>query len=94
MLLRWKHQTWNNMPMVDCPHCRKEFQWDDYYDIKPGDTKECLYCEKVIHVIVVDTVTSTLDTEAWNETCWTNEAGVLPGCPRSDRGHTEAHPSR
>lgn len=43
-------------PMVECPHCGKEFQADDYYDLKSGDTITCQKCEKEIFVDDVDTV--------------------------------------
>lgn len=43
-------------PMVTCPHCDKEFQMDDYYDIKSGDTRICHLCEKEIHVSEVEQV--------------------------------------
>lgn len=44
------------MPMAKCPHCRQEFQWDDYYELSAGDTHECPNCEKAIHVLSVNHV--------------------------------------
>ncbi len=42
--------------MVMCPHCEGEFQVDDYYDLKVGDTFTCNHCGKEIHILFVDTV--------------------------------------
>jgi hypothetical protein len=47
--------TRNDMPMVLCPNCDQEFQWDDYYDIAPGKTRECMHCHRELVVIDVDT---------------------------------------
>lgn len=44
------HTHWHELPMVECPHCGKEFQWDDYYDVKTGSETECSKCEKTIYV--------------------------------------------
>lgn len=49
-----------DMPMVRCPHCRMEFQWDDHYDIDAGHTRDCPKCEKVIHVLRVDTTINVI----------------------------------
>jgi len=55
---------WSDLPLVRCPHCGKEFQRDDYYDIKVGDSFDCCFCEKEIYVIQKDTVISVnLSTE-------------------------------
>ena len=51
---------WNNLPMCTCPHCEEEFQWDDYYDVMAGCTKDCPKCGKVIHVVATDTVRQVL----------------------------------
>jgi len=40
--------------MIECPHCGKETQIDDYYDYKSGDTFECPECEKEIYVAEID----------------------------------------
>lgn len=50
--------TYNNMPMADCPHCGKEQQLDDYYDLDVGDSRECIHCEKEMHVVSRDTTIS------------------------------------
>lgn len=42
------------LPMVRCPHCGKEQQWDDCYEIKSGSSIDCEECEKEIHVLSVD----------------------------------------
>ena len=47
--------TFNDMPMADCPHCGKEQQLDDYYDLGVGDSRECQHCDKEMHVIERDT---------------------------------------
>ncbi|KKK56233.1 hypothetical protein LCGC14_3066560 [marine sediment metagenome] len=47
--------TWNSMPIVQCPHCGKEQQLDDYYDLDVGDSRECQYCEKEMHIVNRDT---------------------------------------
>ncbi len=58
----------NSMPMVVCPHCEKEFQWDDYYELAVGDSRECPKCEKEIHVTYVDhCIFATLGTESPKE---------------------------
>jgi len=43
-------------PMVCCPHCGKEQQWDDCYDLHAGSSRGCQHCEKEIHVLSTDTV--------------------------------------
>jgi hypothetical protein len=43
------------VPMLTCPSCDYEWQWDDYYDIKRGDERECPRCEKTAYVTDVDT---------------------------------------
>lgn len=62
MRLTYTHPTDNttqcNLPMVECPHCHKTFQFDDYYDIAIGDQITCQLCEKEIIVELVDTVTT------------------------------------
>jgi len=45
---------WCRFPMIECPHCGKETQIDDYYDYKSGDTFECPECEKEIYVAEID----------------------------------------
>ena len=59
--------TLNDIPSAECPHCGVAFQWDDYYEMEAGDTRECPQCEKVIYVTGVDTIIqATLSTE-WPE---------------------------
>lgn len=45
-----KHRHWHELPMVRCPHCEYEFQWDDYYDIDAGSKIDCGDCERTIWV--------------------------------------------
>ena len=49
--------TYNDMPMANCPHCWKEQQLDDYYDLDVGDSRECQHCEKEMHIVSRDTTT-------------------------------------
>ena len=44
------------LPIVCCPHCGAEQQWDDYYDLHAGSSRDCYECDKEIHVLSVDTV--------------------------------------
>ena len=48
---------WNTMPFVVCPHCRKNFQLDDYYFFDVEDSFYCPECEEEIFVIEKDIVT-------------------------------------
>ena len=50
--------SWCDMPMVTCPHCGEEFQADDYYDLRAGDSMTCAKCEKEIHILQRDTTIS------------------------------------
>ena len=50
--------NWQDFPMIKCPHCFKEFQVDDYYGIKAGDSFTCQHCEKDIYVLAIDTTLS------------------------------------
>jgi uncharacterized Zn-finger protein len=55
----------NSMPVAVCPHCGKEFHWDDYYELK-GDNEEheCPHCEQTIYCTDVEAVMyATLSTE-------------------------------
>lgn len=47
----------NCLPMVTCPSCKRESQWDDYYDMHVGDSRECPKCEAEIVVTSVETYT-------------------------------------
>lgn len=47
--------THSYMPIVECPLCEQESQWDDYYDIKAGTTRECEHCGTELEVLSVDT---------------------------------------
>lgn len=52
------------VPMLQCPHCGREFQWGAYDDGSVADEIACPRCERVIYV--VDEVTRifvTLTTE-------------------------------
>ena len=50
--------AWQDFPMITCPHCGKEFQVDDYWDVCAGSTLDCPKCEKEIYVWAVDTILS------------------------------------
>lgn len=50
--------TWNDFPMITCPHCGEEFQADDYYDLSAGDSIDCDKCEKEIFIWAADTTIS------------------------------------
>ena len=54
------NEIWVTFPMVECPHCGKTFQADDYYDIKHGSSMDCPKCEKQIHFFNVVTVIHAL----------------------------------
>lgn len=45
------------LPMITCPACKREAQWDDYYDICVGSSRQCQHCEAEIVVTEVDTQT-------------------------------------
>ena len=49
---------WQNFPMIECPHCGKEIQVDDYYDLKGGDSFYCKNCEGEIYVWATDVTIS------------------------------------
>ena len=49
---------WQILPMITCPHCGKEFQVDDYYDLSAGDSITCGKCEKNIYIHATDTTLS------------------------------------
>lgn len=62
------NEVFASFPMVECPHCGKTFQWDDYYDLANDDEHDCPHCEKTIYVSCVDTqITATLSTEPNNK---------------------------
>jgi len=46
--------AWGIMPIVVCPNCSKNWQWDDYYDLSVGDYRECPNCHTEIFVIEKD----------------------------------------
>ena len=48
--------SWCNLPMLDCPHCEKEFQYDDYYDVHIDTEIDCPHCEKSFYILEKDTV--------------------------------------
>ena len=52
--------TWVNLPIIKCPHCEKEYQMDDYYDLSAGDERYCPHCEKTIYILAVDVITTAL----------------------------------
>lgn len=49
-------RIYSSFPIVTCPHCQKEFQVDDYYDLGVGDSFHCVHCEEEIHIHFVDTI--------------------------------------
>ena len=49
---------WQDFPMITCPHCGEEFQVDDYYGLRSGDSFDCPNCEKEIHIWATDTTLS------------------------------------
>lgn len=51
-----ENEVWSSFPIVRCPHCNKEFQVDDYYDLSVGDSFDCHKCEKEIFIIGLDTI--------------------------------------
>ncbi len=50
--------TWNDLPMITCPCCDKEFQMDDYGDVSIGDEIDCYKCEKTLCFVHVETIVS------------------------------------
>jgi endogenous inhibitor of DNA gyrase (YacG/DUF329 family) len=42
------------MPMVVCPACEKEFEWHDYYDAKVDSTRECPNCGAENKIVSMD----------------------------------------
>lgn len=50
------NETHGEFPVVECPHCNKEFQVDDYYEMGEGDEFDCRHCEKTIYVKYAETV--------------------------------------
>jgi hypothetical protein len=48
--------TTADLPVIECPSCFNEFQWDDYYDIHVGHERECPHCKCTVIVTTVDTV--------------------------------------
>jgi len=44
------------MPIVTCPFCGNNFQYDDYYRLSSGDEIECPDCDKVMYLLSVDTI--------------------------------------
>ena len=50
--------SWQDFPMITCPHCGKEFQVDDYYNFSTGDSFDCGKCEKEIFIWATDTTLS------------------------------------
>jgi len=54
-------KTYGYMPMMECPACNKDWQWDDYYDVQEGTERECPNCgadvvvewaEPLLHVCI------------------------------------------
>lgn len=60
-------RTRNSMPMVTCPSCEKEFQWDDYYDVEVDEVRDCPHCGRGCKVVAKD-VEIVVDLEACEPT--------------------------
>ena len=54
------NSNWSELPMVTCPHCEKEFQMDDYYDVSPNDDIDCPLCEQAIYFRIVEPIIHVL----------------------------------
>lgn len=53
------------LPMLECPYCGVTFHWDDYYELKAGDSRECQHCLHEVFVLWVEhEIRATLGTEA------------------------------
>ena len=63
--------SWQDFPMITCPHCGQEFQVDDYYDLSRGDSFGCGKCEKEIFIWATDTTLSG-DIRTTAEQFWSN----------------------
>jgi len=50
--------AWQDFPMITCPHCGKESQIDDYYDLGAGESFFCPKCNQEIYVWAIDVVKS------------------------------------
>jgi hypothetical protein len=60
--------TIGDMPVVECPGCFVEWQWDDYYEIRPGTERECPHCATVVIVTEVDQVIrATLEVKGFEK---------------------------
>ena len=60
--------TTRDMPIVECPGCFKEWQWDDYYDVHVGSERECPHCETTVIVTCVDTVVrASIEVKGFHE---------------------------
>jgi hypothetical protein len=44
------------LPMATCPACKKEWQWDDYYDVRVGSDRECPNCGVTVEVLRMETL--------------------------------------
>lgn len=47
--------AWQSAPMIVCMHCEKEFQLEEYYEYRSGDTIECPNCEGKMLIEAFDT---------------------------------------
>jgi hypothetical protein len=50
-----KPETWNDMPLCECPHCGHEWQADDWYHLDVDDIVQCPKCELDIQVTCRET---------------------------------------
>ena len=52
--------SWQDFPMITCPHCNKTFQVDGeiYFDLTSGSSFYCDICDEEIHVWAIDTTLS------------------------------------
>jgi endogenous inhibitor of DNA gyrase (YacG/DUF329 family) len=61
------------MPMITCPACGKEFQWDDYLGVRAESTHDCPHCAEKITVIRAANTCYSLRHPG--EPCWIADDG-------------------
>ena len=47
--------SWQELPVISCPHCEQDTQIEEYYNLRPGSDVECGRCGKIIYIIAVET---------------------------------------
>ena len=61
-------RTFCDMPIAECPHCGKQWQWDDYYDVSETSERDCPNCGKTCFVETVEhRIEVTLTTRSPND---------------------------